>query len=94
MAIDLTSGLSDRREYVFAERPDTPEMRDAVNVWLEETRGAFGMRIGVEADMPDWDSHDVWLDIAFPDGRVISVRSTVTSSLAVPRSSANAGNRH
>ncbi len=74
MAIDLTSGLADRREYVFTKRSDTPEMRDAVNVWLEETRGAFGMRIGVEADMPDWDSHDVWLDIAFPDGRVISLR--------------------
>ena len=58
----------------YAERPGTPEMRDAVNVWLEETRGAFGMRIGVEADMPDWDSHDVWLDIAFPDGRVVSLR--------------------
>src|SRR5262245_19775442 len=34
MAIDLTGGLSDDREYVFATQPDNPEMRESVNVWV------------------------------------------------------------
>jgi hypothetical protein len=29
MAIDLTGGLSDGREYVFATQPDDPEMRES-----------------------------------------------------------------
>ncbi len=75
MAIDLTGGLPIEREYVLAECPSQPDIRDAVNVWIEEGNGAFGMRIGVEATSPHWDMHHVWLDIAFADGRVISFRS-------------------
>ncbi|CAN7556048.1 hypothetical protein LJR219_003989 [Phenylobacterium sp. LjRoot219] len=74
MAIDLTGGINPEREYVFAECPETPGIRDAVNVWLEAADGAFGMRIGVEAVSPDWDQHQIWLDLAFADGRVLSVR--------------------
>jgi hypothetical protein len=73
MAIDLTGGLPVEREYVFAEKPG-PDVRDAVNVWLEEANGAFAMRIGVEALAEEWAAHDIWLDIAYPDGRVISAR--------------------
>jgi len=73
MAIDLTGGLPVTREYVFAERPG-PNVRDAVNIWLEEENGAFAMRIGVEALAEEWEAHDIWLDLAFPDGRVISFR--------------------
>jgi hypothetical protein len=73
MAIDLTGGLPIEREYVFAERPG-PEVRDACNIWLEEENGAFAMRIGIEAVAEDWDHHEIWLDIAYPDGRVISSR--------------------
>jgi hypothetical protein len=75
MATDLTGGLPIEREYVMAERPAQPEIRDAVNVWIEEENGLFGMRIGVEATSPKWESHETYLDIAFPDGRVISRRS-------------------
>jgi hypothetical protein len=32
------------------------------------------MRIGVEAIAEEWAAHEIWLDIAFPDGRVISGR--------------------
>jgi hypothetical protein len=74
MAMDLTGGLPVERELVLAERPAEPDIRDAVNVWLEEAGGAFGMRIGVEAVASEWDGHLVWLDIAFADGRVISLR--------------------
>ena len=76
MAIDLTGGLDISREYVFPKRPDVPDMRDAVNVWIEEDHGAFGMRIGVEALTERWDAHDIWLDIAFANGRVMSYRET------------------
>lgn len=72
--IDLTGGLPVEREYVLAERPGQPDIRDAVNVWLEDEAGRFGMRIGIEALSQEWDAHDIWLDIAFPDGRVISRR--------------------
>lgn len=74
MATDLTGGLPVAREFVLAERPEEPDIRDAVNVWLEEENGRFGMRIGIEALSQEWDAHDIWLDIVFPDGRVISRR--------------------
>ena len=34
MAIDLTGGLGNDREYVFARPPDNPEMRESVNAWV------------------------------------------------------------
>lgn len=82
MAIDLTGGLPATRDHVFAERPG-PEVRDAVNVWLEEENGDFAMRIGVEALAEEWDAHDIWLDIAFPDGRVISGREKGSTHPAI-----------
>lgn len=74
MATDLTGGLPASREFVLTERPAERDIRDAVNVWIEEENGRFGMRIGVEALSQEWDAHDIWLDIAFADGRVISRR--------------------
>jgi hypothetical protein len=74
MTIDLTSGVDISREYVCATCPDIPQTRDAVNVWIENADGAFGMRLGIEALAPQWETHEFWLDIAFPDGRVISMR--------------------
>lgn len=73
MTIDLSGGLPVEREYFFAEKP-AAEVRDAINVWLEEEHGAFAMRIGVERVAEEWDDPELWLDIAFPDGRVISGR--------------------
>ena len=73
MTIDLTGGLPTEREHVYSEYPG-PEVRDAMNVWLEEETGAFAMRIGIERVAEEWDSPELWLDIAFPDGRVISGR--------------------
>lgn len=72
--MDLTGGIDPAREWVMAERPTVEGMRDAVNVWIEEENGAFAMRIGVEALAEEWDKQLVWLDIAFPDGRVINLR--------------------
>lgn len=75
MSIDLSGGIPVEREYVLPECPKEPDIRDAVNVWLEEKDGRFGMRIGVEAASPNWNEQLIWLDIAFADGRVISLRS-------------------
>lgn len=74
MTFDLSGGIDPTREAVFASQPDNPEMRDAVNVWIESSDGRFGMRIGIEALAETWEGHDIWLDIAFADGRVISFR--------------------
>ena len=77
MAIDLTGGLDASREYVFAQRPDDPEMRDAVNMWISDDRGVIGIpRFAVEALASKWDAHDLSVNIAFPNGRVLSVRGS------------------
>lgn len=75
MAIDLTGGLDPSREYLFAERPDNPEMRDAVNMWVSDDRGVVGIpRFAVEALSAEWDRHMISVNIAYPDGRVYLVR--------------------
>ena len=70
---DLSGGLPDARETFFDERPGA-EVRDAVNVWFEEESGDLGMRIGIEHVAEEWDEPELWLDIAYADGRVISGR--------------------
>ena len=48
MAIDLTGGIDPAREYMFAERPDNPEMRDSVSFWVFDDRGQVGLpRVGI-----------------------------------------------
>ena len=73
MAIDLSGGMPVEHEYFFAEKPG-PEVRDAANIWLEEENGEFAMRVGIEAVAESWDSHMIWLDVAFADGRVLHLR--------------------
>jgi hypothetical protein len=82
MAIDLSGGLPIEREYVFAEKP-APEIRDAINIWLEEEHGDFAMRIGIERVAEAWEAPEIWLDIAFPDGRVISAREEGAAPSAI-----------
>ena len=75
MSIDLTGGINPAREYVFARRPDDPEMRDSVSFWTVDDRGEVGLpRIGVEAVAANWDNHETQINIAFPDGRVYRLR--------------------
>jgi hypothetical protein len=74
MSIDLTGGFSDDREFVFAQQPDDPEMRESVNAWIWDDRADVGMpRIGVEAVADQWDTHDVQVNIAASDGRVFNM---------------------
>jgi hypothetical protein len=74
VAMDLTGGLSDDLEYVLAERPAEPELRESVNAWIWDYRGDIGLpRIGVEAVADRWDTHDVQVNVALSDGRVFNV---------------------
>lgn len=71
MSIDLTGGLADDLEFVFASKPDDPEMRESVNAWIWDDGTDFGLpRIGIEAISETWDAHGIQLNVSFADGRV------------------------
>lgn len=70
MTIDLSGGLDDELEFVFATQPDDPDMRESVNAWIW-SEGELGLpRLGIEAVADQWDTHDVNLNLALSDGRV------------------------
>jgi hypothetical protein len=74
MGVDLTGGLAAEREYVFGAQPDDPEMRESVNAWLWDDGDEVGFpRIGIEAVADQWDTHDVQVNLAFADGRVLNI---------------------
>jgi hypothetical protein len=74
VALDLTGGLGDDREFVFAKQPENPEMRESVNAWIWDDGVEVGMpRIGVEAVADQWDTHDLQVNIGYADGRVFRV---------------------
>jgi prepilin-type processing-associated H-X9-DG protein len=75
MPVDLTGGIGPAREFMFANRPDNPEMRDSVSFWVFDDRGEVGLpRIGIEALAANWEAHGVQVNIAFADGRVFRLR--------------------
>ncbi len=75
MAIDLTGGLDSTREEVFDERPENPEMRDSVSMWVCGDRGELALpRVGIEAVAAQWETHDLQVNVVFPDGRVYRLR--------------------
>jgi hypothetical protein len=74
MSVDLTGGLDPAREFVFASQPDDPEMRESVNTWIWDDGDELGLpRIGVEAVADQWDTHDVQVNMALTDGRVLTM---------------------
>ncbi|MDT5224662.1 MAG: hypothetical protein QOG19_2069 [Mycobacterium sp.] len=76
MAVDLTGGIDPAREFVFAQRPDDPEMRDSVSFWVVDDHGDVGLpRIGIEAVAANWDAHDIQVNVAFPGGLVYRLRT-------------------
>src|SRR4029077_2323612 len=80
MTIDLTGGIGPDREYMFAERPDNPEMRDSASFWVFDDRGQVGLpRVGIEAVAANWDAHGIQVNVAFPDGRVYRLREGAAS---------------
>ncbi len=74
MGVDLSSGLDESREFVFAEQPADPEMRESVNTWIWDNGVDFGMpRIGIEAVADQWDTHEVQCNIALAGGRLLTI---------------------
>ena len=74
MTIDVTGGLPEDWEYVWAQQPANPEARESVNAWIWDDSGTFGIpRIGVEAVADRWDTHEIQVNLAFADGRVFNV---------------------
>ena len=74
MTTDLTGGLAEDWEHVWAEQPGNPELRESVNAWIWDDSGTFGLpRIGIEAVADQWDTHDLQVNLAFADGRVYNV---------------------
>lgn len=73
MTIDLTGGLDEELEFVFAEQPADPDMRESVNAWIWDDGGTYGLpRIGIEAVADQWETHDCNAQVAFADGRVLT----------------------
>src|SRR3954453_24228507 len=74
MAVDLTGGLPDEREYVFAEQPSDPDMRESVNAWIWDDGVEFGLpRVAIEAVADQWETHDLQVNLAYADGRVLGI---------------------
>ena len=76
MATDLTSGMDASSDYFLAERPEDPQFRESASVWIFDDRGAIGLpRIGIEAVAESWDQRGMQVNLGFPDGRSVVVRS-------------------
>ena len=74
MTIDVTGGLIEDWEYIWARQPEDPEARESVNAWIWDDNGSFGIpRVGIEAVADQWDTHDIQVNLAFADGRVFNV---------------------
>jgi hypothetical protein len=74
VTIDVSGGLDGELGLVFATQPDEPEMRESVNAWIWADDLSIGLpRIGVEAVADQWDTHDIQINVAFPDGRVCNM---------------------
>ena len=68
----MTGGLPPELDYMFAGKPDDPEMRESASIWLCEEGGAFAFpRNGIEAQGAVWDTHRFDCNFAFADGRVL-----------------------
>jgi hypothetical protein len=79
-----SGGLPLELDYMLAERPRDPEMRESASLWLFEEGGAFGLpRHGLEAVGQVWENHRFDCNFAFTGGRVLreSTRGKTQSSI-------------
>ena len=71
---DVSGGYDPDVGFVWAAQPDDPELRESVNAWIWDDGYSVGMpRIGVEAVADQWETHDLQVNVAFPDGRVFNI---------------------
>ena len=74
MTIDLTGGLQPEQDYMFGARPDNPEMRQGLSIWISSTTisDVFAFpRLGLEAVASNWDRPGHSFQAALADGRVL-----------------------
>lgn len=70
---DLSGGLSPDKELMFPAKPDDPEMRESMSLWLFDDQGRFAFpRMGIEAEAHSWDDRRVQGNFSFPGGRVLN----------------------
>jgi hypothetical protein len=70
---ELSGGLELERDLVFPAKPDHPEMRESVSVWLFEDNGAFAFpRMGIEAEASSWADRLLQGNFVFANGRVLN----------------------
>lgn len=68
------------QDLVLEARPDDPEFREGINVWLMDNDGRFVLpRFGIEAIGRSWDLRATQVNVGFPDGRVLIASSTETA---------------
>jgi len=69
----LSGGLALEKDLVLPGKPDDPELRESVSVWLFEENGAFAMpRTGIEAEASSWEDRRLQANFAFANGRVLN----------------------
>ncbi|MDE0364526.1 MAG: hypothetical protein OXP09_03015 [Gammaproteobacteria bacterium] len=72
-SFDVTGGYDPALDYLLAQRPDDPAMRESVSMWISDDAGRFGFpRFCIEALAGAWEQRGVQANIAFPDGRVLN----------------------
>jgi hypothetical protein len=69
----LSGGLALDRDLVLPGKPDHPEMRESVSIWIFEEHGAFAFpRMGIEAEAASWDNRRLQANFSFANGRVLN----------------------
>lgn len=72
MSIDVIAGYDPQDDYMLLQKPDNPEMRESVSMWISDNEGRFGFpRFCIEVIAGQWSNRGVEANIAFPDGRVL-----------------------
>lgn len=70
--VDWAGGLGPKYDFMLAERPGDPEMRESASLWFFDDSGEIGLpRIGIEAQGAVWDNHRFDANVVFPGGRVL-----------------------
>ena len=71
--MDLTGGMGEDSDEVTADRPEGPDYREGVSMWIWDDAGRVALpRLAVEAAGATWET--AWTataNVALPDGRVL-----------------------
>lgn len=81
---DWAGGLKPHHDYMLAEKPQDPEMRESASLWFFDENGQIGFpRIGIEAQGAVWENHRYDANFAFGNGRILraSARGATKSAI-------------